>query len=164
MSGSLKKGHPGFIITRSLRVKILGCADGTAQEEFYMASWDEVKGFLLSNYSPSKDEGGVVAMELKFNDGRSQLVYVRKVTKGDEIWADIVSPVGTIAPNQLDAAMAFLEEKMVCGGLVKIKDTHAVRHSAPIADLSSAEIAGPISALASAADTLEEQLVGGDSN
>ena len=129
-----------------------------------MATWDELKGFLLKNYSPSKDEGGMVVIELKFNDGRSQLVYVRKITKGEAVWADIVSPVGTIAPGQLDAAMAFLEEKTACGGLVKIKDTHAVRHSIPIADLSTEEITEPISTLASSADTLEEQLIGGDAS
>jgi hypothetical protein len=127
-----------------------------------MASWDDVKGFLKSNFNVTKDDGGTVTIEQKFSDGRSQLLFVRRLTASDVVWADIASPVGTIEPGKMDAALAFLEEKSPCGGLVKIGQYHSVRHSVPIADLSGEEIAFPLRALAAAADTLEEHLIGGD--
>jgi hypothetical protein len=127
-----------------------------------MASWDEVKSFLKSNYNVGKDEGGTVGIEQKFTDGRSQLIFVRKASIGDSVWADIVSPIGVIPSDKMDGVLEFLEQKVVCGGIVKVGELHAIRHSMPIADLSTEEIAEPMKALAGSADAIEAVLFGSD--
>jgi hypothetical protein len=127
-----------------------------------MASWDELRGFLKSNFNVVKDEGGGVTIEQKFTDGRSQLLFVRKATVGDALWADIASPVGNIPQGEMESVLAYLEQKVVCGGLVKCGDLHAIRHSMPIADLSADEIVDPLRALAASADSIEAAIFGSD--
>ena len=127
-----------------------------------MATWSEVKGFLKSNYKVQKEEENNVVVLTEFKDGRSQLVWIFRQELSGDVWAEISSPVGIIKPESINAALELLN-KGICGGLVKIGDVHAVRHGMPIADLSTDEIAGPLALVAGAADTLEENFIGGDS-
>jgi len=126
-----------------------------------MANWNEVKGFLKSNYTVQKEEENLVVLLQEFSDGRSQLIYVIKTDRKGEIWAEISSPVGTLKAGDINTALEMLTNA-TCGGLVKVGDYHAVRHCMPIADLSNEEIDGPIKLVAGAADTLEEKFIGGD--
>jgi len=126
-----------------------------------MATWNEVKGFLKSNYTLQKEEDNMVVLLQKFTDGRSQLIYVMKKDLNGSVWADISSPVGTLKAGDINTALELLSGA-TCGGLVKVGDFHAVRHCMPIADLSTEEIDSPLKLVAGAADTLEEKFIGGD--
>ena len=127
-----------------------------------MATWNEVKNFLKSGLGGQEaSSGNGVSVDIKFTDGRSQFVNIMKAEYKGAEWADVFSGVGVISTANLNAVLEWLLTQP-CGGLIKVGDTHAVRHCIPIADLSNDEIIGPINILASVADTLEEKLVGGD--
>jgi len=126
-----------------------------------MASWNDVKSFLKSNYKVQKEEDNLVVLLQEFTDGRSQMIYIIKKEHKGVVWADISSPVGTLKTSDINSALEVLDTA-TCGGLVKVGDFHAVRHCMPIADLSNEEIDGPIKLVAGAADTLEERFIGGD--
>jgi len=126
-----------------------------------MASWNEVKGFLKNNLSAKEENSGLLSVVVEYSDGRSQLVVVcPHEFKGAE-WIDISSPVGTLSAGNVNTALEMLSDA-TCGGLVKIGNTHAVRHCIPIADLSTEELVVPLGVVASVADVLEEKLIGGD--
>jgi len=126
-----------------------------------MATWGDVKGFLINNCDAKEEKNGLMSMVISYKDGRNQLVVVcrREVNGAD--WIDISSPVGTLNSGTVEVALEVLSNAD-CGGLVKIGDTHAVRHCIPIADLSNEELVGPLGIVASVADILEERLIGGD--
>jgi len=126
-----------------------------------MATWNEVKEFIKSNYTVQNEEDNMIVLLQKFTDGRSQLIYVMKKDLNGAVWADISSPIGTLKAGDINSALEALFGA-TCGGLVKVGDFHAVRHCMPIADLSSDELNGPLKLVAGAADTLEEKFIGGD--
>jgi hypothetical protein len=130
-------------------------------KEFFMANWNEVKSFLTSGLNAKEANSGVLTMTISYTDGRSQLVVVGGRVFKDAQWIDISSPVGTLSAGNINVALEVLANA-TCGGLVKIGDTHAVRHCIPIADVSNDELIGPLKIVAEVADLLEEKLVGGD--
>jgi hypothetical protein len=132
------------------------------KEELYMATWNDVKNFLKSGLNAQEvSNGNGVTADIKYTDGRSQFVNVmRQEYKGAE-WIDIFSGIGKLNAANLNTALEAALEA-TCGGIVKIGDNYAVRHCIPIADLSNEEIIGPMTIVASVADSLEEKLVGGD--
>ncbi|GBU26766.1 hypothetical protein R84B8_00278 [Treponema sp. R8-4-B8] len=127
-----------------------------------MASWDQVKNFIRSNYKVQNDEGDFFKMVFDLSNDRTQMVFVQKVqTKQNGIWIQISSPVGIIGQEKMNKALETLNDK-VCGGLVKIGDKHFVRHCMPIDDMSLDEFAVPLTFITSSADDLEKKFVGGD--
>ena len=127
-----------------------------------MATWNDVKGFLKSGINAQEvNNGNGVSAEIKYSDGRSQVVSVFKAEYKGAEWIDIVSGVGALSAEGLNVALEALFHA-TCGGLIKVGDNHAVRHCIPIADLSNEEIIGPLTIVAETADLIEEKLVGGD--
>jgi hypothetical protein len=128
----------------------------------FMATWNDVKGFLKSSINAQEvNSGNGVSADIKYTDGRSQVVSVFKAEYKGAEWIDIVSGVGALSAGNINTALEALFQA-TCGGLVKIGDIYAVRHCIPIADLSNEEIIGPLTIVAETADLLEEKLVGGD--
>jgi len=129
-----------------------------------MATWEDVKGFIRSNYKLQKDDGDYFKMVFDVTDTRSQLIFIQKfTTKNENVWMQISSPVGVISSNNLNKALELLNDT-VCGGLVKIGEKHFVRHCMPIADLSAEELTDPIHFIVNSADELEAKFVGDDKN
>jgi hypothetical protein len=133
-------------------------------QEYYMANWIGVKSFLKQNYANVKDEGNQVIFTVSWNDGRSQVVFAdMHVDSAGAEWVSLESPVGVISPSYLNAALEFINGYF-CGGLVKIGDTHYVRHAAPVADISERELLAPLKQISTVADETEKRFVGGDAN
>jgi len=127
-----------------------------------MAKWDDVKGLLKNNYTYQEfDDGAGIVLLKKYDDGRQQKIVVFPKVIRDNDWIEIVSVVGTIKPEDLNAALDFTKE-CAAGGLIRFDETHAVRHCIPIADLSANEILGPLTVIAAVADLLEERFIGVD--
>ena len=129
-----------------------------------MNSWDDVRAFILSEYSGriQEDAGESITLLKYWDDDRSQMIVVRKaMSKTGVLWIDITSPVG-IMPDQMLPRVCETLNDWVCGGLTKFGDRYWVRHSMPIGDTSEEELLFPLNIVARGADTLEETFVGGD--
>jgi len=125
-----------------------------------MATWNDVKELLSNKYPHKETDEGIILLQ-KFTNGRQQMICVFPKDVKGAVWVDISSVIGTIKPEDLDAA---LEEVAGCyaGGLIKVDDLYGVRHCMPIADLSLEEILDPLLVIASVADLLESKFIGED--
>jgi hypothetical protein len=129
-----------------------------------MATWEQLKTFVKSNYKMQKEEADYFNMVFDLGDNRSQLVNVTKAqTKQGDVWVQIYSPVGVIRQDKLNNALEDIDS-VVCGGLVKVGDKHFVRHGMLIEDMSAEEFNVPLLLITAVADSLEEKYVGGDKN
>lgn len=129
-----------------------------------MDSWEDVRAFILSEYSDSiqDDHGESLSIVKHWDDGRGQMVIVSSIeSKTGVPWIAIKSPVGILPVEILPRVCDRLDD-MVCGGLIKLGERYWVRHSMPIGDTSQDELVFPLDIVAGIADGLEETYVGGD--
>lgn len=127
-----------------------------------MASWNSLKQYITSNYKVTRDDGDVLSMVFEAGGGRSQVVFVRRMTAADIEWAEIGTPVAEVA--QVDPRDCMIRNgKMVIGGLGFEGDIVIFRHSFPLADLDTAEFEIPLRVVVGFGDRLEMELTqGGD--
>lgn len=132
-----------------------------------MATYQEFEAYVRSKYPVKKKtketSEGFMCLEIPLPNDRSHLVFVHpgsKMKNGAEI-ADIVGMLGELSGSKLEKVLeaAF---QLPLGGLVKINDVIALRHSIPLTDVDESEIAMALLLTAMSADVLEAKFVGGD--
>ena len=127
-------------------------------------SWDDVRTFILSEFSGSvqdEDVNSVTVVKYWDND-RGQMVVIRSImSESGSPWISIISPVGILPAEILPRVCELLNEN-VCGALIKLGDRYWIRHSMPVGNTSKDEVLFPLDVVAWAADDLEMTFVGGD--
>lgn len=127
-----------------------------------MASWEQLKIFIRSNYEIAADEGSLVKLLFSTGNDRSQLVTVgHGITPiGAEvaIIASVVAEVGTIDTHALLREMAEYD----IGGVALYGDRLAIRHAVPLADLDPGDFVSPLQHVTIMADRIEAKFVGSD--
>lgn len=128
-----------------------------------MASWNDLAGYLRTNYRVSEDNGTHLILLFDVGDSRSQLVHITRATMGasNGDWAVVASVFGRVGDIDLSKALQLASEYVV-GGVAQYGDALALRHAVPLAELDIKEFEEPFRAVLQAADLLEEQLTGRD--
>lgn len=120
-----------------------------------MASWQDVKQFLYSNYKINSDEDGVLSILFETGNNRSQLVFVAQT--GD--FLRLLSPVA----DEGSASPARVLGEPSLFGVTKFGSHFCLVHNQLLDTVDEAEITGVIPLLAGFADKLESALTGSDS-
>lgn len=132
-----------------------------------MATYREFEAFVKANYpvrkNPKDAPKGFMCLEVPCPNDRSHVVFVHPGAKIDKFgeFADVVAMFGSLSGSKLDKALEAAMA-MPLGGLVKIHDVLALRHSIPLADIDESEIRKALLFTAMSADILEAKFVGGD--
>ncbi|MFN8018020.1 MAG: hypothetical protein U0P45_07835 [Acidimicrobiales bacterium] len=127
-----------------------------------MASWNELRGFIQSNYKVAEDKGELLSMIFSVGE-RSQAVLIglaKNQNTGEE-WVQISSPIGPVATVDLEAASRAAFD-WLCGGIVVVADMVYLHHAAPLANLDTNEFVRPLTVIVDGADQLESTLLGTD--
>jgi len=95
--------------------------------------------------------------------GRTQvMVLQREVLDHKEDWVQIATPFARVADVDLATVLEEIALTSVVGGAVIMGEYLVLRHSVPLQNLDANEFEEPLELVASTADQLEEQFVGGD--
>ncbi len=115
-----------------------------------MATWNDVKSYLESNYEVVEDKGSLLIINVATTPGRSQLMFVG----GGEAALSFKSPVakiGSVQPGKiLELAEMF--------GASTMGDFYCFSHLALMQTLDTLELDVPMNLLAEAADKAEAAL------
>ena len=126
-----------------------------------MATFEALRRYIKDNYVVDKDQPGLIKLVFNVGDRRSQMVFVSRMSLGEQEWAEISTPVCT--HTQIDPRDALVRNgKMVVGGLAIEGDHVMFRHSLPLADLDIDECEVPLHLVANYGDKLERELTGTD--
>ncbi len=128
-----------------------------------MATWQELRSFILANYKVDHEGEKLVTFVVKFDDGRHQTAFVSRwgVMDGAE-WGEIATPIVDEAKLRVDPRDLLNENgKLIVGGLALRDGFLIYRHSFPLADLDASEFSGPLRVILSLGDEYEKQLAGG---
>src|SRR4051794_18962504 len=104
-----------------------------------MASWQQLKQFVHSNYTVSQDFDSGLKLEFLGDNKRTQLVFLgyEALLNGGEGWVTIESPIGKISEIDLQAAVVAAGG-IVCGGVgAWTADTNVLmlRHAVPLENM-----------------------------
>ena len=129
-----------------------------------MPTWNEIQEYARSKYKLQNDEENYFNLVWSYEDGRSQLVRVKRFTVGDgeEEWVEFLSVVG---PGDCMPHNVALKKNsgFVVGALAIDGDGDLIMvHNAPLASLDPDEFERPLRAVARTADRLEEDFTGKD--
>ena len=123
-----------------------------------MATWNDVRGFLSSQYQVSNDSGNALTFLFETERGRSQTVTV---IGGEAMPVVIVtSPIGSVREIDAKRLLELTEDGVM--GVKKVADYYLVVAAIPTADLSEGELIGPMLLVTAEADSYEEKLGLGD--
>jgi hypothetical protein len=123
-----------------------------------MATWQEVKSFIKSNYVISQESADVLALEFQIEDNRTQLIFVADFDSVDCV--RFFSPFAKTSDISADQ-MIKIASTAVFGLAISGELVGAV-HMVPTADLDASEINFPLALLSAYADGLEKSLGLGD--
>jgi hypothetical protein len=126
-----------------------------------MASWDELRNYIESNYAVVADQLDMLGLDFGLDNGRTQKVLIRRTPLDGAEWVQILTPVceeGDIEPREA----LVLSGKMIVGGLVLLDETIYFRHSLPLKDLDTDEFDVPLHLAVGFGDRLEQEIVGVD--
>lgn len=128
-----------------------------------MATWNDLCTYVRRNYKIMKEDERSIMMGFAYEDGRSQVVFLWRMTLGDgsEEWVQIESPIGEFTPQNL-AAVVKAAEKSVVGGIGCSGDVITYRHAVPLENLDMNEFLRPLRLVTISADQFEKQVFGGD--
>ncbi len=128
-----------------------------------VAGWDDLVSYVRVRYEVMRQAERELWFNLPTPGDRTQLVVVRSVTGSDgEPWAQIASPICSVADADLDELLALAGESVV-GGVVSVDGVAMFRHSIPLDD--DAAVSGferPFRLVVETADRLEEHITGAD--
>lgn len=127
-----------------------------------MATWQELVGFVKSNYQIQAEEVGHLSLSFSTSGLRSQMIhlFMEEDSLGNE-WMTIGSAIGTVGHGNLESVLGLANQK-ICGGLVIVDDVVVVRHCAPLKNADPDEVTLPIGFVANIADELEQIYSGKD--
>ena len=134
------------------------------EEAGRVATWQDVKDYITSNYEISQDIGRGLKLEFRYAGGRSQMVFVTHfvLENGREDWVIVESPFGEFGKVDLGKALNAVAD-MVCGGMGLMMGRYVtLRDAVPLENLDVNELERPLHLVMSSADELEAALTGRD--
>ncbi len=128
-----------------------------------MATWSDLGNYVRANYKIMKEDDHSIMMGFAYEDGRTQVVFLWKMTlmDGSEEWVQIESPIGPFSEKNV-AEVVRAAEKSVVGGIGCSGDVITFRHAVPLANLDMNEFLRPLRLVTTSADQFEKQVFGGD--
>lgn len=127
-----------------------------------MATWQEVKDFIRSNYVVSSEEGSLMVLQFETDRGRSQLIFVGGIENASELSSvRFFSPFARV--DQISPAQFAQLASGSVFGLAESAGMYGFVHNSFLADLDASEINVPMVAVTMNADQVERQLGLGDS-
>ncbi len=126
-----------------------------------MATWIDVRAYILANYSAEDIGEGIVKVAFTIDDSRSQVVFLSRQTLNGEEWLTVESVIGSIDSINLRGALAQVEN-IVVGGLAKVGDLLTLKNVVALENLDINELVRPMELVTLSADNLERALTGLD--
>lgn len=128
-----------------------------------MATWNDLTGYIRSNYKIASEREGLIKLIFDLGDLRSQVVLITRhaLIDGEEEWIMITSPVANLGSVNLEVILREVGE-IVCGGAALEGDVVVIKHAAPLLNLDINELERPLRLVTATADRLERELVGND--
>lgn len=125
-----------------------------------MATWDDLKAYIASNYKIAVDGGDGLVMLFNTIQGRSQRVAVRELA--DTGWACIMTAVAN--ENQVNLRDLLIRNNNMTIGSLGLSDegTVMLSHTFPLENLDANEFEEPLHRLVMYGDKLELELTGQD--
>ena len=121
-----------------------------------MATQQEVRNFIKSNYNCDELDNGSFKTVFDLGGGRSQLVFLTVNDYNVQYQSPFASVDDVSAKQALEANSEYNLGVQLQG------DYYMIVHLAPLADLDASEIGEGFEYVTSVADALEKKLVGGD--
>lgn len=125
-----------------------------------MATINEVKQFIESNFASEALANGLTKVVVTFDDGRSQLAFVSFDEISNQIFMSVESPFAQT--GDVNPKLALEVAKTVPFGVGVLADYYTLKNVIPIADLDASEISFGIGFVTGQADSLETQILGTD--
>lgn len=125
-----------------------------------MATWQQVKNYVYSNYRVNSDEGGHITLLFEVPGGRSQFVSLLHVEAGNLSGVSFLSPIanwGDISPERL-----LLATEQIPIGVRKVGDFLMAYHNQLLISIDEPEIDLTLTMVTNFADDLEKSLGLGD--
>ena len=125
-----------------------------------MATWQQVKSYIYSNYTVSNDDGVTLTLLFETEAGRSQMIMVGYVDAGNFSSVVFSSPVAEWSQVSADRVLRATEGVGV--GVRSIGNYIVAHHAQLAASIDEAEIDLPLVLIVNQADQLEKSLGLGD--
>lgn len=125
-----------------------------------MATWQEVKQYIYSNYQVSEDTGGYLTLVLKTTFGRSQLVHLA-CGEGSP-YISVLSPIGPVSDIDGNRLLALSSADDKTTGIRQLGNMYMTTANVLLADLSEPELEVPMNWALGEADQYEQALGLGD--
>jgi hypothetical protein len=127
-----------------------------------MPTWNELKDYARSHYKLSFDDEDALGLVFGFNDGRSQLIVVRRFNAFDKDWIEFRSRIakGDKVPHKV----ALLKNNGFACGHIALADNgdSYFLYNAPLPSMDPEEFELPLHVIAHTADDLEKDYSGDD--
>jgi hypothetical protein len=130
------------------------------QEGKSMATWPDFVSYVRSNFEIAKEGDGILAIDQRLPSGRSQVLFLQRVTMAGE-WVKISSRIGQVDGVNLDAVLREVGQ-MVTGGLTIESGYLMLRTFTPMETMQDTEFMKQFTLIADAADLLEWKFTGRD--
>ena len=125
-----------------------------------MATWQEVKQYIYSNYQVSNDTGDFLTLEFKTTLGRSQLVNL--ICAEGSPYISVFSPIGPVNSIDGNRLLALSSANDKATGIRQVGDMYVTTGIVLLADLSGPELEFPMRWALLEADQYEQALGLGD--
>jgi hypothetical protein len=125
-----------------------------------MATWQEAKKYIYSNYTVSEDTGNMLTLLFNTGNDRSQMVFVSVLNLAEDSQIVFASPVANRATVSAERLLDATIDTFF--GIRSVGQTVVLTHASLLATLDAAEIDYPMGMVTQAADEMERRLGLGD--
>ncbi len=125
-----------------------------------MATWQEVKQYVYSNYRVTSDDATRLTLEFQTTLGRSQMVHL--ICGEGSPYISIFSPIGRTSQIDGNRLLQLTDAGAKAMGVVQAGDMYMTVGMALLADLSGPELEIPMHWALEEADQYEQALGLGD--
>jgi hypothetical protein len=127
-----------------------------------MTTWNELVGFLATNYTCTINADSV-SLPYTFDNGRTQTVFVNKA--GNEThgsWVHVTSAIADVSHVGKLEAICRIAASKLCGGVIIDGTFIVVRDTMPLENLDENEINSSVALVVGIADELEQMFTATD--
>ena len=126
-----------------------------------MATWSEIQEHARERYGLMMDRERSFRLTWTHDDGRTQLIQVRRVSAFGTEWLELKSPV--CHAHEMDHTVALQKNNELAVGALAIEGPYmVVVHNTQLADLQTQAFESSLAIIAGLADSLELEFTGGD--
>jgi hypothetical protein len=138
-----------------------------------VATWNDLVRYVRVRYEVVREDQDEIRILYRFgadeydedrlSQGRTQMmILAREVLDKKEDWVQLATPFARVADVDLKVTLEEMGLTTVVGGAVIMGEWLVLRHSLPLRNLQYNELDDPLQLVAAAADSLEQQFIGGD--